>query len=274
VAEELERKSRQLEILAKESEDKERYLSREVAMLEQKVAKFDFELTEKSIQIDSILSMIYWNYIIQLTSTDMTGKSQHFDLVKSRLDKLEKEYSACSNELTLKTAQLAQALADREENTRKTIESQQKEELVKMDKVYLSKEVDTLRSKLTTLEEKVERQKRKLKDVKKTKEDLFQQLMKAREDQKTNYEQKLQAEVDRIRGQTADDLAKIRESAREVYERETRYIVMRSYWRFYRNTVAGSFKRITDRLLQSCDRISNTISMVLSRFQLCITHIV
>ena len=45
---------------------------------------------------------------------------------------------------------------------------------------------------MSALEDKCERQKKKLRDTKKVKEDLFQQVLKAREEQKMNYDQKLQ----------------------------------------------------------------------------------
>ena len=112
--------------------------------------------------------------------------------MKSRLDKIEKEFSQVNNELTIKSAQLQQYIEEREEFNRRTMDLQQALELVKMDKVYLSKEFDAMKSRVMQLDDKVERQKKKIKDVKKVKEELFQQVLKAREEQKTNYESRLQ----------------------------------------------------------------------------------
>ena len=66
--EELDKKTKSLDSLLKSSEDKERELTREVSLLENKVAKFDSELTDKMIIIDS-----------------MTSKAQQYDLVRNFL---------------------------------------------------------------------------------------------------------------------------------------------------------------------------------------------
>ena len=66
--EELDKKTKSLDGLLKSSEDKERELTREVSLLENKVAKFDSELTDKMIIIDS-----------------MTSKAQQYDLVRNFL---------------------------------------------------------------------------------------------------------------------------------------------------------------------------------------------
>ncbi len=76
---------------------------------------------------------------------------------------------------------MQQALEEREEASKRLIEFQQMAELLKMDKLYLSKEEETAKSRVALLEGKVERQKKKLRDTKRTKEELFQQVLKAGE---------------------------------------------------------------------------------------------
>ena len=56
-----------------------------------------------------------------------------------------------------------------------------------MDKIYLSKEVENLLHQIRKLEDQSERQQQKLRDVKKSREDLFQKLIKYKEEQKTTY---------------------------------------------------------------------------------------
>lgn len=68
--------------------------------------------------------------------------------VKARLDKMEKEYSIASKDLTLKSAQLQQAVAEREDATKKFIDLQQVAEILKMDKVYLAKEAENAKSRV------------------------------------------------------------------------------------------------------------------------------
>jgi hypothetical protein len=63
--------------------------------------------------------------------------------------------------------------------------------------------------------------------------------------------------------ESGNSISQIEESHKqELSEQRTRlkgkYFSSRVYWRFYRNTVAGSFKS----LRQCCDRISNRLSIV------------
>ncbi len=201
-AEELERKNKKYESVVKAFEEKERDLSRELASVTAKVTRLDKELTEKIVLVDSI-----YHLSSRFIMLYMTAKVQNYDQIKTRLEKVEKEFGIASNELVLKTAQWQQALDEREEMNRKLSGVQQKEELVKMDKLYqtcyyfaygkwyLTKEAETYKTKSFMLEEKVERQKRKLRDVKKVREELFQQVIKTKDEQKTSYEQKLQVMI-------------------------------------------------------------------------------
>ena len=76
---------------------------------------------------------------------------------------------------------------DRTEVARKFSESSQTVELLRMDKIYLSKEVENLQHQLRKLEDQSERQQQKLRDVKKSREELFQKLIKYKEEQKTTH---------------------------------------------------------------------------------------
>ena len=76
---------------------------------------------------------------------------------------------------------------DRTELSRKFTEGSQTVELLRMDKIYLSKEVENLLHQIRKLEDQSERQQQKLRDVKKSREDLFQKLIKYKEEQKTTY---------------------------------------------------------------------------------------
>lgn len=76
---------------------------------------------------------------------------------------------------------------DRTEINRKSTENSQNVELLRMDKAYLTKEVENLQHQIRRLEDQAERQQQKLRDVKKSREELFQKLIKFKEEQKTSY---------------------------------------------------------------------------------------
>ncbi len=152
----------------------------------------------------------------------MTAKVQNYDQVKERLDRYEKEYSETKTEKHINDARIHQLTDERDDLYKQLNDTVQKSELLKMDKVFLTKEYESYRVKSQHLEDSLERKRKKVKEMKKKNEELFDQLLKAREDQKGNYEQRLQAEIDKIRQQTNTDLEHIKENAKEVSEREWR----------------------------------------------------
>lgn len=197
-------------------EERERALAREIYNWEKKYNKVMPELQNKIILVE-----------------ELSSKAEKADQVKSRNEILEKELNFLSNEKVLMDSQLMQMMDERDTANRRLQDEVQKSELLKMDKIYLTKEIEqhnqvqfyhnlSYIKKIQTLQERAERQHKKLKELKKTKEALTQQLLRTKEDGKITHEQRLQAEVEKIRSQTGADLEQIKANAKEVYERELR----------------------------------------------------
>ncbi len=92
-----------------------------------------------------------------------------------------------------------------------------------MDKSYLSKELETLQMKVDFQEEKLSSQKMKMKSLKKGREDALQQLIHVKEDHRLNFEQRVNAELERLRNQTTIELDLIKGNTKDYFERESKY---------------------------------------------------
>jgi hypothetical protein len=100
---------------------------------------------------------------------------------------------------------------------------EKKTEVLIMDKSYLSKELETLQMKVDFQEEKLSSQKMKMKSLKKGREDALQQLIHVKEDHRLNFEQRVNAELERLRNQTTIELDLIKGNTKDYFERESKY---------------------------------------------------
>ncbi|KAG2434529.1 hypothetical protein HYH02_012196 [Chlamydomonas schloesseri] len=113
-----------------------------------------------------------------------------------------------------------QAAADR-------LTASQKEstfEMLMMDKAYLSKQVDFLTEQQRKLEAELELREKKINDLSRHKNDLFEKLMAAETLKGRHEEARLQKELAALQERTHADLEKIRVETAEAYEREARLL--------------------------------------------------
>lgn len=158
-----------------------------------------------------------------ITATEqLETNSKLADQLKDALEKAEQQIAQLQDKC-INTAHSARIAAEeRGEQAHRIVELTQALELLKMDKIYLSKEVESLQLQVHRHEEQNARLQNKSRDLKKSREDILQKLVKLKEEQKTNYEERLTAEVDRLRAHTAADLEAIRASSKEVQERDSK----------------------------------------------------
>ena len=79
-----------------------------------------------------------------------------------------------------------------------------------------------MKGKVNSLEDQCEHYQNKTRKLKEKKEQLNNELLRSKDDRKVGYEQRIQAEVERLKSQTQQDLEQIRLNAKEVFERERR----------------------------------------------------
>src|SRR5690242_11637780 len=100
-------------------------MTREIRHLESKCLTLNTELGERMVMTE-----------------EMTGKVHNYEQLRTKLEKLEKEYSHVNTDRLLRLAQLEQLTEEKAEAERNMNEQIQKAELLKMDKIYLSKELE------------------------------------------------------------------------------------------------------------------------------------
>jgi progesterone-induced-blocking factor 1 len=99
-------------------------------------------------------------------------------------------------------------------------QTKQETSLLRQDKDYLQKQYMEAQAKLKICEDKLEQTEKALEECKRTKEDLYEKFMHAREAYKIEYDLKLSQELDELKIKTNHEIEKLRVSTKEFYERE------------------------------------------------------
>lgn len=76
----------------------------------------------------------------------------------------------------MNTVTLKQLSEDKEQTREKLIDYEKQVEILKLDKVYLSKEIEQLKLQRHTYEQEKDTRERRIMELKKTKQDLFEKL--------------------------------------------------------------------------------------------------
>ena len=119
-------------------------------------------------------------------------------------------------------------------------ESRQEIVVLRQDKDYLTRQSNDLQQKFYSAEEKISTLELSLDETKRAKELLYEKHIStrfvsrletinrhwhSREAYKTEYENKLAIELEQLRGKTGLEIEKLRDSVKEMYERENRSVV-------------------------------------------------
>lgn len=153
---------------------RETELLSELSHLETLNAKLHDELSKKTLQIN-----------------ELSSKGELYDSLHARAAKLEEEVSALRQRdlvsgLTLKSLQEErESLSSRSFNLDKSID------LLRQDKMYLTKEVERLTECYRNSDRNLERAEGKNAELKRQKEELVEKLVKVREEHQHSYEEKL-----------------------------------------------------------------------------------
>ncbi|XP_019852664.1 PREDICTED: progesterone-induced-blocking factor 1-like [Amphimedon queenslandica] len=190
---------------------------REKAVMTKKLEELMLEMADMQSQCEELLLEK-----AQLISFKQHShyKSEHYDTVKSERDALEKELDVI-RQTSMKREFKEKALAEEKEKLQaELLSAQQSLSLIKQDKEYLSKERCDLSHRVRENEEKVETLLCRLNDCKQSKEEIYEQMVKQRQEQKDDYESRLQHELESLRLRTNSEMDQLKAQTREMYERE------------------------------------------------------
>eukprot|EP00903_Cladosiphon_okamuranus_P007656 g7424.t1 len=156
----------------------------------------------------------------QRAADENREKGRAFDEQEAQLRTARMELDA-ARALAKSQAEALVDVAESEKAAARTAQdAAQRSAMLEMDKTYLQRELSEAQSRADRLGRESDAQADRLRDLERAKDALAAELVSVRERTRSEHEERLEAEVGRLREQSAKELADIRASGREVYERE------------------------------------------------------
>ena len=200
---EADRNGRERDQLAKLKRSRETELLAELQHYETLNAKLHEDVTKKTMAVN-----------------ELTTKGELYDALRLKAERLEEDYHSLQQKDLLNTLSVRTLTDEKEANASKLFNLEKSQDLLRQDKMYLTKEVERLTECYRNSEKDKDRTETKLVELKRQKEDLVDKLVRVREEHQQSYEEKLNAELNRLQSRTSADLDSIRVNQREAYERE------------------------------------------------------
>ncbi|SPQ95244.1 Progesterone-induced-blocking factor 1 [Plasmodiophora brassicae] len=151
---------------------------------------------------------------------EVSNKEARFDTVQQKLAMAEERDAKLSEEFKLLSANYASACQERDAATKKASEREQSLELVRLDKIYLEREVGALRD-LNASHDAIQAELNdKVKRLREQREQLHDKIETMRSQWKTQYEDRVNSELARLQERSERELDQIRVQQRDGYERE------------------------------------------------------
>ncbi|NXJ75658.1 PIBF1 factor, partial [Trogon melanurus] len=149
-------------------------------------------------------------------------RQENYDKVKCERDVFEHELSELRRKYEiLEVSHKAQA-KERNDLSKELATIQQSLNLLQKDKDYLNRQNMELSVRCAHEEDRLERLQVQLEDAKKAREEMYEKYVASRDHYKTEYEKRLQEELEQIRLKTNQEIEQLRSTSKEMYERENR----------------------------------------------------
>ncbi|XP_048880029.1 progesterone-induced-blocking factor 1 isoform X2 [Brienomyrus brachyistius] len=149
-------------------------------------------------------------------------KRENYSKVKRERDAFETEMTDLRRRLeTIEVVHSAQT-KERDHLNKEVANLQQSVTLLQKDKEYLNRQNTELSVRCAHEEDRLERLQSQLEESKKAREETYEKYVASRDHYKTEYENKLRAELEQIRLRTNQEIDSLQITSREIYERENR----------------------------------------------------
>ncbi|NXH11586.1 PIBF1 factor, partial [Bucco capensis] len=166
---------------------------------------------------------------LTLELADTKQMIQQGDYRQENYDKVKRERDAFEHELLelrrkseiLKMSHKAQA-KEINDLSKELATIQQSLNLLQKDKDYLNCQNMELSVRCAHEEDRLERIQIQLEDAKKAREEMYEKYVASRDHYKTEYEKRLNEELEQIRLKTNQEIEQLRSTSKEMYERENR----------------------------------------------------
>ncbi|KAG1937779.1 progesterone-induced-blocking factor 1 [Pimephales promelas] len=149
-------------------------------------------------------------------------KRENYDKIKRERDENESEVRELRKKLEILDLTHTALTKERNELHKEVATLQQSVTLMQKDKEYLNKQNMELNVRCAHQEDRLDRLQTQLEDTKKAREDAYEKYVASRDHYKTEYENKLRDELERIRMKTSHEIENLQRASKEMYERENR----------------------------------------------------
>ncbi|XP_062865690.1 progesterone-induced-blocking factor 1 isoform X2 [Trichomycterus rosablanca] len=151
-------------------------------------------------------------------------KRQNYDKVKRERDSYETEVRELRKKVEMFDLTQTALTKERNDLNKEVATLQQSVTLLQKDKEYLNRQNMELNVRCAHEEDRLERLQIQLEDSKKTREEAYDKYVASRDHYKTEYENKLRDELERIRMKTNHEIESLQRTSKELYERENRHL--------------------------------------------------
>ncbi|NP_001003575.1 progesterone-induced-blocking factor 1 [Danio rerio] len=166
---------------------------------------------------------------LTLELADTKQLTQEGDYKRENYDKIKRERDGYETELRelrkkLEILDLTHTALEKERNdlNKEAVNLQQSVTLLQKDKDFLNRQNMELNVRCAHQEDRLDRLQNQLEDTKKAREEAYEKYVASRDHYKTEYENKLRDELERIRMKTSHEIESLQRTSKEMYERENR----------------------------------------------------
>ncbi|XP_067297491.1 progesterone-induced-blocking factor 1 isoform X2 [Pseudorasbora parva] len=149
-------------------------------------------------------------------------KRENYDKIKRERDGYETEVRELRKKLEILDLTHTALTKERNDLNKEVATLLQSVTLMQKDKEYLNKQNMELNVRCAHQEDRLDRLQTQLEDTKKAREDAYEKYVASRDHYKTEYENKLRDELERIQMKTSHEIENLQRASKEMYERENR----------------------------------------------------
>uniref|UniRef100_A0A8C2G4J7 Progesterone immunomodulatory binding factor 1 n=1 Tax=Cyprinus carpio TaxID=7962 RepID=A0A8C2G4J7_CYPCA len=149
-------------------------------------------------------------------------KRENYEKIKRERDGYETEFRELRKKLEMLDFTHTALTKERNDLNKEVATLQQSVTLMQKDKEYLNRQNMELNVRCAHQEDHLDRLQTQLEDTKKAREDAYEKNVSSRDHYKTEYENKLRDELERIRIKTSHEIESLQRASKEMYERENR----------------------------------------------------
>merc|ERR1712166_412500 len=161
----------------------------------------------------------------RIEANAMQGKAEDFDKVNRRYLEVQGDLEAACKELVICKATLSALESEHRQKQHEHMERDTQVELLKMNEVYLNREVEQLQGKVLELSESLAKKKSKVAVLKQEQQQMLDRVSKQENGWQRSTEETLQQELSRLRDRSEADKESIRTAMKDTYERESRILM-------------------------------------------------